>query len=68
MLKQVLIGKNKHKRLERGKTMNCNGCNKEINPNDYCICTKCRAKSCPQCAEKNAFVCGACGGDVAYLS
>lgn len=48
--------------------MNCNGCNKQIDPNDYCICTKCRTKSCPECAERNSFVCGSCGGDIAYLS
>ncbi len=48
--------------------MKCSGCNNEINPNDYCICTKCRKKMCPSCAEKNSFVCNDCGGDVAYLS
>ena len=68
MLKRRANGKNKTIRPKGDVTMNCNGCNKEINPNDYCVCTKCRAKSCPQCAEKNAFVCGACGGDIAYLS
>ena len=48
--------------------MKCNGCNNEINPNDYCVCTKCRKQMCPSCANKNAFVCNDCGGDVAYLS
>lgn len=48
--------------------MKCNGCKKEINPNDYCICTKCRKMTCPSCAEKSSFVCENCGGDVAYLS
>lgn len=48
--------------------MKCNCCNGEIDPNDYCICTKCRKQTCSKCAEKNAFVCSECGGDVAYLS
>ncbi len=48
--------------------MICSGCNKEIDTNDYCICTKCRKKCCPECAQKNSFVCNDCGGDIAYLS
>ena len=47
--------------------MKCNGCNNEIDVNDYCICTQCRRQMCPSCAEKNDFVCD-CGGDIAYLS
>ncbi len=48
--------------------MKCFSCNNEIDNNDYCICTKCRQRSCPKCAEKNAYVCSECGGDIAYLS
>ncbi|MGN1066273.1 MAG: hypothetical protein ACI4QH_00530 [Candidatus Fimimonas sp.] len=48
--------------------MKCFGCNKDIDVNDYCVCTKCRKKMCPNCALQNSFVCSDCGGDVAYLS
>ncbi|MGN1040828.1 MAG: hypothetical protein ACI4QL_05310 [Candidatus Fimimonas sp.] len=48
--------------------MKCFGCNKDIDVNDYCVCTKCRKKMCPNCARQNSFVCSDCGGDVAYLS
>ena len=51
-----------------GNVMKCFGCNKDIDANDYCICTKCRKKMCPNCARQNSFVCSECGGDVAYLS
>lgn len=47
--------------------MKCFGCNNEINPSDYCVCTKCRRTCCPKCAQKHCFVCD-CGGDIAYLS
>ncbi|MCM1534207.1 MAG: hypothetical protein NC099_06110 [Corallococcus sp.] len=48
--------------------MKCNGCDNTIDPNDYCICTKCRQKVCSDCAQKNSYVCAECGGDLAYLS
>ena len=54
--------------LAGGVFMICFGCNREIDNNDYCICTKCRKTMCPQCAAKNSFVCSQCGGDIAYLS
>lgn len=54
--------------LAGGVFMKCFGCNREIDNNDYCICTKCRKTMCPQCAAKNSFVCSQCGGDIAYLS
>lgn len=48
--------------------MKCEFCNNTIDPNDYCICTGCRQRMCPACAERNAFVCSRCGSDIAYLS
>lgn len=51
-----------------GDFVKCFQCAQELNTEDYCVCTKCRKKCCPQCAERNEFVCSSCGGDVAYLS
>ncbi|MCM1042790.1 MAG: hypothetical protein NC350_01100 [Corallococcus sp.] len=48
--------------------MECNSCHNGITNDDYCICTKCRQTVCPSCADKSAFVCESCGGDIAYLS
>lgn len=47
--------------------MDCPQCKGKIDQNNYCICTKCRSKICPTCAEKQSYVCD-CGGDIAYLS
>lgn len=52
---------------QRRTTMICSGCNKEIDPNNYCVCTRCHKKCCPGCADRKCFVCD-CGGDIAYLS
>lgn len=48
--------------------MICHNCNSKLDNNDYCICTQCRKQICPNCAERNSFVCPECGGDLAYLS
>ncbi len=47
--------------------MNCPTCHNPLQQDNYCICTKCRTKMCPRCAEKQGYVCD-CGGDIAYLS
>ncbi len=67
-LKQRVVAVQIGNTLAGGVFMKCFGCNREIDNNDYCICTKCRKTMCPQCAAKNSFVCSQCGGDIAYLS
>ena len=66
-LKNLLLGKTFTDEKEAKKVI-CNGCKKEIDANDYCVCTKCHQTTCPSCAKKSEFVCDSCGGDLAYLS